>query len=208
MLLSTESEKDNWEIPEIVQALSQAAGNPESHFAIMTVERYLSYLVKLQGSQDPILIHSNGSALGNRRNGLGHGVAKYFVFQGLKESDTESEVNSTKIILRRNKKGKIPYTEILKVKTPEDIEAIRIPSENRGQNNTNAYFASYAPVPLFMLKKIVEYNSSTSREIAVFCVKALESFEPTQAAIATLTDAPDTISPEAQEEQAGEQNEA
>ena len=58
-----------------------------------------------------------------------------------------------------------------------------------------------------MLKKIVDYNSSISKEIAVSCVKALKAFKPTQAAIATLTDAPDTISPEAQEEQAGEHNE-
>ena len=31
----------------------------------------------------------------------------------------------------------------------------------------------------FMLKKIVEYNSSTSQDIAVSCVKALKSFKPT-----------------------------
>ena len=198
MLLSTESEKDNWEIPEIVQALSQAAGNPESHFAIMTVERYLSYLVKLQGSQDPILIHSNGSALGNRRNGLGHGVAKYFVFQGLKESATAFEVNPTKMLARGNKKGKMLYTEIFKAKTPAEIESIRIPSATRVQNNTNLYFTSYTPVPPFMLNKIVEYNSSTSQEIEVSFVKALKAFEPTQEAIATLTDEPATLAPEAQ----------
>ena len=59
-----------------------------------------------------------------------------------------------------------------------------------------------------MLKKIMEYNSSTSQEIAISCVKALKTFKPTQAAIATLTNAPATISPGSQEEQAGEQNEA
>ena len=59
-----------------------------------------------------------------------------------------------------------------------------------------------------MLKKIVEYNSTTSKYIAVSCVKALKSFEPTQAMIATLTDEPSTIAPESQEEQAGKQNKA
>ena len=49
-----------------------------------------------------------------------------------------------------------------------------------------------------MLKKIVKYNSSTSQEVALSCVKALKEFEPTQEAITTLTDAPDTISPESQ----------
>ena len=68
VILSTKSEKDNWEIPEIMQALSQAAGNPKAHFTMMTGERYLTYLVKVQVSQDPILIHSDGSALTNRKN--------------------------------------------------------------------------------------------------------------------------------------------
>ena len=49
-----------------------------------------------------------------------------------------------------------------------------------------------------MLKKIVEYNSSTSQEIAAYSARALKSFEPMQATIATLTDAPDTIAPELQ----------
>ena len=68
----------------------------------------------------------------------------------------------------------------------------------------------------------MKYNSSTSQEITVSCVKALESSEPMQAAIATLTNAPATIDPAAQpiaapnkitggattinKEQAGEQN--
>ena len=50
----------------------------------------------------------------------------------------------------------------------------------------------------------MEYNSSTPQEIAVSGVKALESFRYTHAAIATLTNAPDTIDPESQEEQSGE----
>ena len=92
----------------------------------------------------------------------------------------------------------MPYTELLKAKTPVEIEAIHIPAATWGQNNTNIYFTSYAPVPPFILKKILEYNSSTSQEIAVSCVKVLKAFEPTQAAISTLTDASATIAPEAQ----------
>ena len=49
-----------------------------------------------------------------------------------------------------------------------------------------------------MLKKIVEYNSSTSQEITVSCVKALKSIKHTQSVIATLTDVPANLSPEAQ----------
>ena len=45
-----------------------------------------------------------------------------------------------------------------------------------------------------MLKKITEYNSSTSQEIALSFVELLKDFEPMQAAIATLTNAPATIS--------------
>ena len=59
-----------------------------------------------------------------------------------------------------------------------------------------------------MLKKIVEYNLSTSQEITVSCVKALKTFKPTQSAIATITNEPDTLVPVAQEEQVGEQNKA
>ena len=62
VLLLEEAEKDNREIPEMMKALSQAACNPESHFAIMTGEKYLTYLVKVQVSQDPVLVHSAGSA--------------------------------------------------------------------------------------------------------------------------------------------------
>ena len=72
----------------MIQVISQAAGNPEAHFAIMTGERYPTYLVKVQGSQYAILIHSTNSAFGNDRNVLVHRVTKYFVFQGLKESAT------------------------------------------------------------------------------------------------------------------------
>ena len=57
-----------------------------------------------------------------------------------------------------------------------------------------------------MLKKTVEYNSSTSKEIVVYCVKALKALKHMQAAIGTLTDVPVTIPPEPQEEQTGEQN--
>ena len=60
VLLSTKSEKGNWEIPESMKALSQALGNPEAHFETMTGERYLIYPVKVHESQDPILIHSAG----------------------------------------------------------------------------------------------------------------------------------------------------
>ena len=52
--------------------------------------------------------------------------------------------------------------------------------------------------PPFMLNKIVEYNSSTSQDIAVSCVKALKAFEHTHTAIYTLTNAPATIAPESQ----------
>ena len=129
------------------------------------------------------------------------------MFQGLGESAAAFKVDLTNMIVRGNEKGKMLYTELLKAKTQADIEAIWIPSATRRQNNTNIYFTSYNPVPPLMLKKIVEYNSSTPKEIAVSCVKALRAFETMQAAIATLTNAPYTISPEAQEEQAGEQNE-
>ena len=53
-----------------MQAISQAAGNPEAHFAVMTGERYLTYLVKVQGLQYTFLIHSAGSVLVNCRNGF------------------------------------------------------------------------------------------------------------------------------------------
>ena len=59
-----------------------------------------------------------------------------------------------------------------------------------------------------MLKKIVEYDSSISQEITVSFVKALKAFETTHLAIANITDAPATIAPEAQEEQAGEHTKA
>ena len=166
--------------------------------------RWCCFVLKVQVSQDPILIHSTGSSLGNCINGLGYGVTKSFTFQGLEESATAFKVNPTNMIARGNKKEKMPYTELLKAKTPADIESIRIPSATRGQNNTNVYFTSYAPVPPFMLNKIVEYNSSTSKSIAVYCVKALKTSEPTQAAIATLTYVPSTTYPEYQEEKSGE----
>ena len=49
-----------------------------------------------------------------------------------------------------------------------------------------------------MLNKVVEYNSSTSQEIAVSCVNSLKAFGSMQAAITTLTDVSATISPESQ----------
>ena len=76
----------------------------------------------------------------------------------------------------------------------------------QGQNNTKIYFTRYSPVIPFMLKKIVQYNLSTSEEITVSCVMALKTFKPTQSSIATIINAPDTLVPESQEEQAGEQN--
>ena len=108
----------------------------------------------------------------------------------------------------RKQERKMPYTELLKSKTPAENEAIRIPSATQVQSNTNMYFTSYAPAPPLMPKKIVEYNSSTSKEIIVSCVKALKYFKLTQSAMVSLTDAPDTIDPEAQEDKAGEQNKA
>ena len=102
------------------------------------------------------------------------------------------------MLARGKNKGKIPYIELLKSKTPADIEAIRIPSETQGQNNINVYFTSYAPVPPFMLKKIVEYNYSTSQDITASCVKALKAFKHTQVAIATITYAPAIKSPKDQ----------
>ena len=107
-----------------MQAVSQAVGNPEAHFAIMTGERYITLTVKVQESQDPILIHSVGSSSGNYRNGLGHGVTKSFVFQGVEYSATAFKVDLTRILACRNKKVKIPYTELLKAKNPADIEAL------------------------------------------------------------------------------------
>ena len=95
----------------------------------MTGERYLLYLIKVKGSQDPIMIHSSGSALGNYRNELGHGVKKAFVFQGLEESAIAFKVDPTKMLAHGNKKGKTPYTELLKAETPAEIEAIQIPAE-------------------------------------------------------------------------------
>ena len=110
----------------MMQALSQAARNPESHFAIMIGEKYLTYLFKVQVSQDPILIHSARSALGNHINGLVHGFRKAFVLQIFKESATAFEVDPTNMI-EHGKKKKMSYTELLKAKTSVDIEAIYIP---------------------------------------------------------------------------------
>ena len=116
----------------------------------------------------------------------------------IEESATAFEVDQTKMLARKNKKGKTPYIELLKAKTPAEIEVIQIQVATRGHNNTNVYLASYAPVPPFVQKKIVEYNSSASQEIALSCGKALKSFEPTQAAIATLIYAPANIGPKSQ----------
>ena len=92
----------------------------------------------------------------------------------------------------------MPCTEPLKVENTADIEAIQIPEATRGKNNKNIYFTRYAPVTPWTLKKIVEYNSYTPQEIAVSFVDALKSFKLTQSVITTLTDAPTTVSPEAQ----------
>ena len=50
------------------------------------------------------------------------------MLQGLEDSATVFEVDLTKILARGNKKGKMPYTELLKAKTPADIDAIQIPA--------------------------------------------------------------------------------
>ena len=146
---------------------------------------------------------------------MGHGFKKSFVFQRLVESTTALEVGPTKMIARVNKKGKKLYTELLKAKTPADIEAIQIPAATQGQNNTNIDFTRYAPVPPFILKKFVEDNSSTPQDIIVSRVKALKAFEPTQSVIATLLNAPATTAFQNTGEaittnkgQAGEQTEA
>ena len=81
MILSTEAEKYSREIPEMMQAISQAAGNPSAHFAITTGEKYPTYLVKVQVSQDPILIHSSGSALGKFQERIGTRGHKALNFQ-------------------------------------------------------------------------------------------------------------------------------
>ena len=120
------------------------------------------------------------------------------MYQGLEESATTFEVDPTKIIAHGNKKGIIMYTGLLKAKNPAEIEAILIPAATRGHNNTNTDFTSYAPVPPFTPKKIVEENSSTSQENAVSCVKALTAFEPTQSVIANLINAPVTAAHETQ----------
>ena len=54
----------------------------------------------------------------------------------------------------------------------------------------------------------MEYNSSTSQEIAVSGVKALNAFKAMQAAIYTITNAPDNLASGSQEDKLGEQNEA
>ena len=136
-----------------MEVLSQAAGNPEAHFKVMTRENYLTYFVKIQGSQDQILIPSDSSALVNSQKWIGTRDQKFSVFQGLKESATSVEVNPNKMLTRRKKKGKMLYTELLKQKTVEEFEEIRIPEATQGQNNTKVYLTSYTPVPPFMLKK-------------------------------------------------------
>ena len=92
----------------MMQELSQATSNPESHLSIMTGEKYLTNLVKVQVSQDPILIHSAVSALGNFRNGLGTGSVNSLC-SIIEESATAFEVDQTKMLARKNKKGKTPY---------------------------------------------------------------------------------------------------
>ena len=41
--------------------------------------------------------------------------------------NTAFNINLTKMLVHGNKKIKTPYKEILKAKTPEEIEAIQIP---------------------------------------------------------------------------------
>ena len=112
----------------------------------------------MQGSPDPILIHSTGSELVNIRNGLGHRVKKDFVYQGLEESATTFKVYPTNMLAHEKKKCIMPYTELLKAKTPADFETIQIPTATRVQNNNNVDFTSYTPVPTFVLKTITEDN--------------------------------------------------
>ena len=87
---------------------------------------------------------------------------KILVFQGLEESATAFEFDPTKILAHGNKKDKMLYTELLKGKTPAEVEAFWIPAATLWKDNTNVYFTSYAPVPPFMLEKTMEYNSPTS----------------------------------------------
>ena len=155
-----------------MQALSQAAVNPEPLFVITKGERYLIYLVKIQGSQDPILSHSADSA-GNFRNGLVHGVTKPFVIQGLEESATAFKVNLTKMLARRNKKKKCRTQNFWRQTIQRKLKSSGY--QQRPKDRTTPTYASPATsrYPQFMLKKIVEYNSSTSQEIVVSCVKTL-----------------------------------
>ena len=120
------------------------------------------------------------------------------MYQVLKESATAFKVDPTKMLAWGNKKGRIPYTELLEEKNPAEIDAIQIPAATRGHNNTNIYFTKYTSIPPFIPKKILEDKSSTSQEIVISYVKAQKSFESTQAAIATLINAPANTAPEAQ----------
>ena len=178
MLLSTEAEKDNREVPEIMQAPSQAVGNPRAHFTIMTGERYLTCLVKIQGWQDPILINYAISELGNLQKWIGTWGHKIIrvprtrrfgqVIQGRPNQDACAWKQERKNAVHRTIEGKHSSGDW---SHPDPIS-------NPRKKNTNIYFTRYAPVPPFILKKIVEYNSSTYKEIAVSCVKVLRNLAP------------------------------
>ena len=90
----------------------------------MTGMSYLTYLVKVQGSPDPILIHSAGLSLVNHINVLVYGVNKAFVFQRHEESSTAFKVEPTKMIAHGNNQCIKSHTELLNAENPAEVEAI------------------------------------------------------------------------------------
>ena len=101
-------------------------------------------------------------------------------------------------LYRAETRGKNTYTKLLKTKTPAEIEAIWIQKRPEDKTSPTSISPDMPQYPPFMLKKFMEYNSSTPQDILVSCIKELKSLEPTQAEIANLINAPANISPETQ----------
>ena len=166
-LIGPESNENTKELAGIV-ADWEGANSSDRLMKAITATPRIALFIKVQGNEDPFLVHSPTVAQGSRFLG-GIGNSEPFVLAGLGANATPFRIDPINIA-RKVKTGRLPYVELLAATNSTEFSQVQAKDPK-----TMCQIRNSALVPNFILEDIIRSESISAINISLVTIKAIRA---------------------------------
>ena len=165
ILIGPESNENTKELAGIV-ADSEGANSLDHLMKAITTTPHTALFAKVQGNEDPFLVHSPTISQGSRFLG-GIGNSEPFLLAGLGANATPFPIDPINIA-RKVKTGRLPYAELLAATNSTEFSQVQVKDPK-----TTCQVRNAALVPNFILEDIIRSESRSAIDIALVTINVI-----------------------------------